>query len=163
MKVDCSWIGKQSFVANINGFKVHMDATKPFGDENAPTPKQLVLAALCGCTGMDVIGLLKKSKQVPEKFKIEAEASVAPNHPHELTNIKLKYSIDGLCDPGKVSEAVNLSQTKYCAVSAMVSRGTVITFDISLNGKPLIQGKSDFQNRNLPPKHEQGIQHQASP
>ncbi len=44
MKVDCDWNGKQNFVANINGFKVHMDAAKPFGDESAPTPKQLALA-----------------------------------------------------------------------------------------------------------------------
>lgn len=148
MKVDCDWNGKQNFVANISGFKVHMDASKPFGDDSAPTPKQLVLAALGGCTGMDVVGLLKKYKQMPEKFKIEAEATVATNHPHELTDIKVKYLIDGPCDPDKVTEAVNLSQTKYCAVSAMISRGTTITFDVFLNGKQLIQGNSDFQNRN---------------
>ncbi len=148
MKVDCDWIGKQNFAANINGFKVYMDAAKPFGDDRAPTPKQLVLAALCGCTGMDVVGLLKKNKQMPEKFKIEAQAVIATNHPHELTDIKVKYIIDGPCDPDKVTEAVNLSQTKYCAVSAMISRGTTITFDVSLNGKQLIQGNSDFQKRN---------------
>jgi putative redox protein len=147
MKVDCDWNGKQNFVANINGFKVHMDATKPFGDDSAPTPKQLLLAALCGCTGMDVIGLLKKNKQDLEKFKIEVEAASATNHPHELIDIKLKYLINGPCDPDKVTEAVNLSQTKYCAVSATISRGTEISFDVYLNGKQLIQGKSDFQNR----------------
>ncbi len=157
MKIDCDWNGKQNFVANINGFKVHMDATKPLGDESAPSPKQLVLAALCGCTGMDVVGLLKKNKQMPEKFKIEAEAVVATNHPHDLTAIKLKYLIDGPCDPDRVTEAVNLSQTKYCAVSAMISRGTTIAFDVSLNGKQLIQGNSDFQNRKPASAPMQGI------
>lgn len=147
MKVDCDWNGKQNFVAIINGFKVHMDATKPFGEENAPTPKQLVLAALCGCTGMDVVGLLKKNKQEPQKFKIEAEAEVATNHPHELTDVKLKYVLDGPCEPTQVTEAVGLSQTKYCAISSMLSRGTTISYDVSLNGKKIAQGKSDFQNR----------------
>lgn len=144
MKVDCDWTGKQSFVANVNGFKVHMDASKPFGDEKNPTPKQLVLAALCGCTGMDVIGLLKKNKQEPMKFKIEAEAAIAGDHPHELKDIKLRFLVDGSCDPIKVTEAVNLSQTRYCAVSSMVSRGTTITYDVSLNGKRIAQGRSEF-------------------
>ena len=157
MKVDCDWNGKQNFVANINGFKVHMDATKPFGEESAPTPKQLLLAALCGCTGMDVVGLLKKNKQMPEKFKIEAEAAAATHHPHELTDIKLNYFIDGPCDPDKVTEAVNLSQTKYCAVSAMISRGTTIAFNVSLNGKQLIQGHSDFQNPKPASEQMQGL------
>ena len=148
MKVDCDWNGKQNFVANVNGFKVHMDAAKPFGDEKNPTPKQLVLAALCGCTGMDVVGLLKKNKQEPTKFKIEAEAAIAGDHPHELKDIKLKYLIDGSCDPSKITEAVSLSQTRYCAVSSMVSRGTTITYDVSLNGKQISQGKSGFQARS---------------
>ncbi len=62
MKIDCDWTGKFKFGANINDLGVAMDAVKPFGDETAPTPKNLVLAALCGCTGMDVIGFLKKTK-----------------------------------------------------------------------------------------------------
>ncbi len=146
MKVDCNWNGKQRFVAEVNALKVLMDAARPFGDESAPTPKQLVLAALCGCTGMDVIGLLKKYKQIPEKFEIMAEANVATSHPHEFTDVKLRYLVEGPCDPNKVLEAINLSQTKYCAVSAMISRAAAITYNISLNGKQLAEGKSDFQN-----------------
>jgi len=147
MKVDCDWNGKQNFVANINGFKVYMDAVKPFGEEKAPTPKQLVLAALCGCTGMDIVGLLKKNKQELQKFKIEAEAGITANHPHELTDVKLKFMLEGTCDPAQVTEAVNLSQTKYCAVSSMISRGTSLTYDVSLNGKKIAEGASEFQNR----------------
>lgn len=152
MKVDCDWNGKQNFVANVNGFKIYMDAAKPFGDEKNPTPKQLVLAALCGCTGMDVVGLLKKYKQEPTKFKIEAEAAIAGDHPHELQDIKLKYLIYGSCDPTKVTEAVGLSQTRYCAVSSMVSRGTTIAYDVSLNGKQISQGKSAFQKHSSQPE-----------
>jgi putative redox protein len=157
MRVDCDWNGKQNFVANVNGFKVHMDAAKPFGDEKDPTPKQLVLAALCGCTGMDVVGWLKKNKQTLEKFRIEADAAIATNHPHELKDIKLKYLIDGSCDPAKVVEAVNLSQTRYCSVSSMVSRGSTISYDVSLNGKKISQGKADFQVGSLQSEQTNGL------
>lgn len=149
MKIDCDWTGKSKFVANVNGFKIHMDATKPFGDELAPTPKQLVLAAICGCTGMDVVSLLKKNKQPMDKFKIEAEATVADTHPNDFKDVTLKYFIDGSCDPSKVTEAVSLSQSKYCAVSAMVSRGAKITFDVLLNGKLLNNGTANFIKTNL--------------
>lgn len=143
MKVDCDWNGKQNFIASINGIRVHMDATKPFGDGST---KQLVLAALCGCTGMDVIGLLKKNKQNPEKFRIEAEAEVSIDPPHEFEGIRLKYAVDGLCNPREVADAIHLSQTKYCAVSAVISRGAKIAFDVSVNGKKVGSGKANFQN-----------------
>lgn len=132
MKIDCDWNGKKNFVASINGFKFYMDATLPFSDGSVSTPKELVLAALCGCKGMDVIGLLQKNKQKPEKFKIEAEANLSSSQPYELTDIKLKYFINGLCDPEKVTEAVKLSQD------------TNIAFDISLNGRHLALGKSEL-------------------
>lgn len=163
MKVDCDWNGKSNFVANINEFKVQMDAAKPFGNDLAPTPKQLVLAALCGCTGMDVVGLLKKNKQSLVKFRIEAAAEVAASHPHELKEIKLKYMIEGVCDPVKVSEAVHLSQSKYCAVSAMVSRGTSVKFDILLNGKKIGQGRSNFYDRDLMTIFNQESTHETAP
>lgn len=121
-----------------------MDAVKPFGDEAAPTPKNLVLASLCGCTGMDVIGLLKKNKQTPHKLSIEAEADINEHHPHELKDIRLKFFLEGDCRPDTVAEAVNLSQTKYCSISSMLSKGTSIRYDVSVNGKPAGSGRSDF-------------------
>jgi putative redox protein len=145
MKVDCDWNGKSKFVANINGFRVLMDATKPFGEESAPTPKELLLASLCGCTGMDVAGLLKKARQPLEKMRIEAESESATEHPRILQNIKLVYFFEGPCDPDKVSEAVSLSQTKFCSVSAMISRGTKISYEIILNGKSIGKAEADFQ------------------
>src|SRR3990167_4407991 len=108
MKTECVWQGKSNFVTNINGFKVQMDAKKPFGDEQAPSPKELVLGALCGCTGMDVVNFLKKYKQVPDKFTITAEATMAPTHPLEFKEISLKYEISGANDQERLAEAVRL-------------------------------------------------------
>lgn len=153
MKVDCEWNNKLSFTANIDRFRVNMDGTRPFGDGLAPSPKQLLLSALCGCTGMDVMALLNKNKQVPYDFRIEALADTEENHPHELINIKLNYVLNGPCEPDKVMDAVRLSQTKYCAISSMISRGTDVDYNVFLNGKLLAGGRADF--------HE--IAHQYSP
>lgn len=154
MKVDCDWNGKHNFVAHINGFKILMDAPKPFGEGQEPTPKQLVLAALCGCTGMDVVDLLKKSKQELTKFKIEAEAAMASDHPHEFKDIKLKYLIDGRCDQSQVAAAVDLSQTQHCAVGSMLSKGTAIAYDVSLNGKLISRRNSNFRGKQSSAEHE---------
>lgn len=144
MKVDCDWNGKKNFVAHINGFKVHMDGTKPFGEGSDSTPKQLVLAELCCSNGMDVVGLLRKSRQEPTKFKIEAEAIVKSDYPYELKEVKLKYLIDGRCDQSNVTEAVNLSQTHCDAIEGILSKGTAISYDVSLNGKLISKGISNF-------------------
>lgn len=144
MKTSCEWNDKLSFTASVNGFKIIMDGAKPLGNNQAPSPKQYVLSALCTCTGMDVISLLTKYKQVPNDFKVEGEADVEPKHPHELINIRINYVLTGSCEPEKVIEAVELSQTKYCSVSSMLSRGTDIHYNIFLNEKLLASGIADF-------------------
>lgn len=145
MKTNCIWNGKQNFEASIEGFKISMDAAKPFGNETAPTPKQLLLAALCGCTGMDTIGLLHKYKQIPNQFSIQADAQVAPEHPHIFTTIQLIFNVEGPCEAVSLMGAVNLSQQKYCSLSAMISKGTDITFKVILNKKEIGRGKAEFK------------------
>jgi putative redox protein len=122
-----------------------MDAAKPFGDESAPTPKQFVLSALCGCTGMDVVGYLKKKGQVPEKLRVSADAEMTDKHPVEFKTVALKFVIDGDCTPEMVLESVRLSQTRFCAVSSMVSRGAPISYEVWLNGKSIGNGEAKFE------------------
>lgn len=145
MKTVCDWKGHQNFEANVEGFKINMDAVLPFGKESAPTPKQILLAAVCGCTGMDVIGMLHKYKQIPNKFSIAAETEVAKEHPHILTHIHLTFNIEGPCQPVSVMGAVNLSQHKYCAVSAMVYKSTKVIYTVFLNGDKIGSGQADFE------------------
>lgn len=149
MKIDCNWGGKLKFAALSNNFKIEMDATKPFSDGLAPTPMEYILAGLCGCTGMDVLSILNKKKQSVDKFILNAEASVRTTHPHIFTEIKLKYFIDGDCASSAATEAVYLSQTKYCSVSAMLSCSCPINYDIILNGKTINQGKTEFKEQEL--------------
>ena len=134
-----------AFNSVFEDFNVPMDAKKPFGDDSAPTPKQLVLSAICGCSGMDVVSLLKKYKQVVKTFEMEAQASHTEVHPIVFKEVKLKYILHGELDANKVIEAVQLSQTKYCSVSAMITKAAPIFYEIYLNDEKLSEGKSEFE------------------
>ena len=144
VKAVCRWQDKMTFNTALDDFNVSMDAKKPIGSDSAPTPKQLVLAAICGCTGMDVISLLKKYKQITKTFEIEAHASPTDAHPIAFKEVKLKYMFQGELEIEKVKEAVRLSQTKYCGVSAMISKAAPIFYEIYVNQEKVADGKSEF-------------------
>lgn len=133
-----------SFNATIGDFNVLMDTKSPIGSDSAPSPKQLVLAAICGCTGMDVASLLKKYKLNPDFFEIEASATIGDGYPATFKEVNLKYHLKGALDLEKVKEAVYLSQSKYCGVSAMIAKCAPITYEIYLNGEKSASGEADF-------------------
>lgn len=146
MKLQCTWTEKMKFSAEADSHLVEMDSKAPLGNDSALTPKQLLLASICGCTGMDVVALLKKYKQPLELFQIEAEADLTERkYPAVFKAVKLTFKITGQVDPAKVLEAVTLSQTKYCAVSAMVSKAVPISYVVELNGNNIGMGRADFQ------------------
>lgn len=149
MNTNCEWVGKLKFLAHSNQFKYEMDAQPPFGNDEAPSPKDYVLSALCSCTGMDVLALLKKNLQSVDRFAVVAEATARNTHPQIFTNISLKYLVEGACEAMAVTEAVYLSQTRYCSISAMLNHTTNITYDVILNGKTLDRGSSDFLDNEL--------------
>ena len=95
---------------------------------------------------MDVVALLKKHKQTIESFQIEADATPTEGvHPAVYSEIKLVFKLKGQLDASKVLESVALSQTKYCGVSAMVSKVVPILYTIELNGKNIGSGRADFK------------------
>ncbi len=147
MKVHCTWTEKLRFVSTIGNHAVVMDAKKPLGDEAAPTPKEFLLSALCGCTGMDVISLLRKHQQPVEEFHVTAEAGTRTGHPAIFSEISIKFQIRGPVDPARVIEAVALSQTQYCSVSAMLSRAVPIHYTVEIDGEEIHRGQAayDFQ------------------
>lgn len=149
MNTNCEWIGNLKFVAHSGKFKFEMDAQVPFGKDEAPSPKDYVLSALCCCTGMDVIALLKRNLQPVEKFAVVAEATVRGSHPQIFTNISLKFLIEGECEATAVTEAIYLSQTLYCSISAMLNHTTSISYDVILNGKTLDKGRTEFLDNEL--------------
>jgi putative redox protein len=145
MKVQSVWRGKMRFSAESGDHSVEMDAKSPIGSDSAMTPKELLLSAICGCTGMDVVALLKKYRQPFGSFRVTADAGTAAGrHPEIFTEVHLSFQITGEIDPVKAMEAVRLSQTKYCSVSAMVSKAVPITFTVALNGETIGTGKAQF-------------------
>lgn len=122
-----------SFDAHIDDFTIKIDTTNEMGGNNAgASPKKLLLAGLAGCSGMDVVTILKKMQQPLSWFNIKVDAIVANDHPKIYTNIRIEYQFkqsDGL-DCEKVSRAVQLSQDTYCGVAAMLRKSSDLEFSI---------------------------------
>jgi putative redox protein len=145
MKLNCDWQEKMKFIATADGHQVAMDAKQPIGTDTAMSPKQLLLAGICGCTGIDVVALLKKHKQPLQSLQIEAESeSTVGRYPAVFKEVRLLFKLEGKLDAAIVIEAVKLSQTLYCGVSAMVSKVVPISYTIELNGSVIHQGSADF-------------------
>jgi putative redox protein len=131
-KIECTWKEGMSFEADVNGFKITLDAEESVGGKNlGPRPKPLMLVSLAGCTGMDVISILKKMRINPEYFNVEAEGELTSEHPKYYHKINLRYIFRGKDLPvEKLEKAIVLSQDKYCGVSRMLSEVSEITYEI---------------------------------
>jgi putative redox protein len=97
-----------------------------------PKPIELALLALGGCTGFDVISILRKKRQTVTGYEIELHAEQNPEPPSHFTRVEIKHRLRGRIDPEAVRRAIHLSETKYCAVGAMISKTAKIetTFEI---------------------------------
>lgn len=145
MQARTIWSEKMNFTAECEGHTLLLDAKPPFGTSSGPTPKELVAMAVAGCTGMDVVALMKKYKQPLEKFEVTADTSVVENtQPAIFKEIALTYYFQGPLDKEKVIEAVHLSQTKFCSVSAMLVKSVPIHYKILLNNEQIGTGETSF-------------------
>ncbi len=100
------------------------------GVQKGPAPMQAFLLSLGGCTGMDVVAILMKMKQPPKKFEILVEGERAKEHPKVYTKVRLTYMFEGV-DYEKAEKAVQLSQDRYCPISAMLRRsGCELEYEI---------------------------------
>jgi putative redox protein len=132
--VDMSWTDKADFEADMDGHKVVIDATKEVGGSDlGPRPKKLMLTALAGCTGVDVIMILKKMKVEPEAFNVIVEGELTDEHPKHYNKMKVIYKFKGKNLPkDKLEKAVNLSQEKYCGVSEVYRKALELTSEIQI-------------------------------
>ena len=122
-----------------------MDAKSPIGRGSALTPKELVASGLGGCTAMDVVALLRKNKQDLRSLNVDVDVTPSTGaHPVVFTKAHLTFRVEGTVDPKILNEAVHLSQTKFCGVSAMLSKAFPITYEVLLNGQKVGEGKADF-------------------
>lgn len=98
------------------------------GNAAATSPKELVLLGLGGCTGMDVASILKKKRVRLEDFEIRITAEEAEDFPRIFTKIEIEYVFRGNNIQARdVEHAIQLSQTKYCSVTAMLRKSASIS------------------------------------
>ena len=121
------WIGEEKFVATSpSGHAITMDAD---GKSNtAPTPMELLLMALGACTAVDVVIILEKKRQKLEALNVICSGERAPDYPKVWTNFELLYQFRGTLDDAAVKRAIELSEEKYCSVSAMLKKTATLTW-----------------------------------
>lgn len=134
-----TWKGKMAFDAELNGHHFVIDADEKAGGENlGPRPKGLLLSGLAGCTGMDVVSILKKMKVENYTFDLEATADSTDELPKTYHTIYLNYIFEGDDLPvDKLKRAVELSEIRYCGVSAMLKKAAKIKTRVILNGEDI--------------------------
>jgi putative redox protein len=113
------------FDGRVGGFTVPLDsAPAPL----APSPIQLLVVALAGCTAMDVIGILRKKRLRVTDYEVRVSGERRAEHPRVFTRMEILHRVSGDDVPlADVEEAARLSNSKYCAVHAMLEPTVPIT------------------------------------
>ena len=130
MKATVTLCGGMRFVGQADsGHAVVMDTTVAGGGlDSAVRPSELLLIGLAGCTGMDVISILKKKRQPVSGLEVVVHAEQAPDHPKRFTAMTVEYRVSGAgVDPAAVRRAIELSETTYCSVGASLREPVTVT------------------------------------
>ena len=145
-EIETQWMGKMQFNALVNGHTIVMDAPERVGGEdNGPIPKPFVLTALSGCTGMDVVAILRKSDHEVDDFDMKVEGEISRQAPIEYIAIHLVYNFKGPeSSKDAALQAVTDSQEKYCGVSSMLKKAIPVTWEINYNGSQIFTNKSEI-------------------
>jgi putative redox protein len=132
-EIQMNWLDGMAFQSELDGHTLVIDADDSVGGTNrGPQPKGLLLVSLAGCTAMDVISILKKMREPVSWFNLKVSGDLTEEHPKKFTSFKVIYQFkksDGL-NPDNVLKAVELSQTKYCGVSATLKDGHEVAWEI---------------------------------
>jgi putative redox protein len=142
-EIETQWMGKMQFNALVNGHTIIMDAPERVGGEdNGPIPKPFVLTALSGCTGMDIVAILRKANKEVADFSIKVTGELSKQAPIEYVAMHVVYDFKG--EPANQEaalEAVNLSQEKYCGVSQMLKKALPVTWEVNYNGMMIFNNR----------------------
>ena len=130
--VTTKWLSNMAFESEVNGHKIVIDAESVVGGEDrGPRPKPFMLLSLGGCTGMDVISILKKMRVVVDEFNVRVEGELTEEHPKHFVKIHVVYEFTGKDLPmDKLKKAVDLSEERYCGVSAVYKQTMEMTSEI---------------------------------
>lgn len=133
-EIHVDWMGDMAFSAAIDGHSILLDASEAGGGKNlGPRPKNLMLVALAGCTGMDVVSILKKMRINAGGVSVRVAGSLTEEHPKHFTSMHIIYEIKGKdLELDKLQKAVDLSLERYCGVSAAYRKAMEITHEIRI-------------------------------
>lgn len=128
-KTTVTFVGGMQFVGQgDSGHEVHMDASpKVGGSDSAARPLEVLLCALGGCTGMDVISILRKMKTEPSSLRIEIQDERASEYPKVITKLHIIYRVTGAVPEANLKKAIELSLSKYCPISNTLAGVSEIT------------------------------------
>ena len=145
MNATLNWKSGMQFVCHNGSHATLIDATSEHGGEaQGPTPKELVLNAMMGCTAMDVVSMLQKMRQTIESFSMAIEVEKTKQHPIHFKTAKLVFTMKGQVEREKAIKAVTASLTKYCGVNYIVSKSCAISYEFQLNGETISHGPVTF-------------------
>ena len=142
-EIETQWMGKMQFNSLVNGHTIVMDAPERVGGEDhGPIPKPFVLTALSGCTGMDIVAILRKAQKELKGMDIKVTGELSKQQPIEYVSIHVVYNFTGdeSCRDAAL-DAVTVSQEKYCGVSHMLRKALPVTWEVNYNGVQLFNNK----------------------
>lgn len=145
-EIQTQWMGKMQFNASVNGHTIIMDAPERIGgDNNGPIPKPFILTALSGCTGMDIVAILRKAQKPVDDFNMSISGEIGKHPPIEYTAIHIIYEFRGPEENRQAAlDAVTVSQEKYCGVSSMLKKILPLTWEVSYNGVKVFNNKKEI-------------------
>lgn len=132
--ISLKWMDNLAFEVNVDGHKITIDAkTEVGGTDKGPPPKPLMMVALAGCTGIDVASLLKKMRVEFDEFNVKVEGDITEEHPKHFSGMHIIYEFAGKDLPvDKIKKAIELSQDKYCGVSATYKKTMDLSYEIKI-------------------------------
>jgi len=142
-EIETRWEGKMQFNSLVNGHTIIMDGPEKVGGEDkGPIPKPFVLTALSGCTGMDIVTILRKSRKEADTLTIKVIGQLSSQQPIEYIAMHLVYNFTGdEANKDATLNAVMLSQEKYCGVSHMLKKALPVTWEVWYNGVEIYNNK----------------------
>jgi putative redox protein len=132
-ETEVKWLDDLKFDVLQNGKTFRIDGNHNENESTGVRPKALILTSLAGCTGIDIVDLLKKMRVEFTDFSMKVTGDLTDEHPKTYHTVTLTYYIrlTNPDDKDKVKKAVDLSQEKYCGVSAMVRKFAHLVVNIA--------------------------------
>jgi putative redox protein len=126
-----TWVNEMQFVAETgSGHAIVLESGK---EAKAPSPMEMLLVGLAGCTAVDVVHILKRMRQPVTDVQVNVKGVRADQHPKVYTHIEVEYVVTGRAlSEEKVRRAVEMSETTYCSASIMLGKTATITSSIRI-------------------------------